>query len=703
MEGSREYIASTVARVSVRPAAIAYVVRLGDREGFLRAVAYACTEWGGGGQPIVPIGRRLRVAPLYEDQVQFLRPEAVIDFADLDDAEVAALESRWDTKVFRQSHLKYFEPGAPVGITADTNLSHRTLFESPGRASLAMKVALGVLMDEQRSAWGATNIAFGYPETSLELVDSQVDKPSPVSATRWDFEAFESQAFYAPVTIFCWPTFTLSLANYFWNIRAAGWANGHHVLWLAPKALRDPGVAARLRELALARQLQSQPDLLLIGPIRVDLAALAEAAGFVEMDPGTKSLEVTFGAPARDIGSKPLTYLTRRHPARFLFGERKVGRITPVQVTVAKPTTVIDFESPFEFRRRGGSVRVDVNDDYFRWPRSSATARLLNSDAYWTPYGLTVAYEPSQRYQVKLAVPDGAQVASAFLGEKGWTWSLSDKGRYAQALDDPAHRRRPLITVGELALVRNLTSLSRKKAEQAMRAVLGTGAQADAVVEAAGNVLPALVPRWRTSGEIAGDVHVRREQVIDTLEDLVADRLVRRAFRFECPRCGLQSSVLLDRADDHIPCEGCGSTSTLRGPAGSEPPMVYSVSTLLDRVMDQDCLGHLLVEAWVRTHRDAVWSVPGANLSSRGTDREMDLLAISRAQLIVAEVKNSASGFSEPAVDGAAGLARDLGAGRLVLATLDRWPQEDAAAARSRAAATFAGDLDILSADDLIQ
>lgn len=705
-QSSSEFVASTVARISVRPAAIAYTIRPGDRDGLLKAVGYACTEWGGGGQPIVPVSRRGRVAPLYEQQIGLLRPEAVIDYAGLTSDEATELARRWRTEIIPERSLAHHEPGAPVGVTAEPILSHRTLIVPRARAALAATVALGTLIPSQLEAWRATGIDVAEVSGPAELLEAQVDKPSPVSATRWDFSAFESQGFYAPVIVYTDIRLSMSLAVYFWNMRAAGWANGHHVLWLPLPALEDDAIAARLRELARGRQLQSQPDLLLNGSPNADLDRLAQRIGFAPMPPETPAVRFEFGAAAREAAAtRPLTYMVRKIPAMFVFGERKVGRQIPVQVTVSRPTTQVEFENPFDFRRPGGLVRVDIADDYFRWPDTPGTARLVEPNATWSPYGLTLTFQPSKRFRLSLGVPDVPDVVRAFLGDSGWRWEPSDKGRYASALVESLANvsRARVVSSDELAVVRALVSLSRRKAEQILRNALSNTTDGESVVAATATLLPALVPRWRTAGEIAGDLSQRKDFTVTVLDALVERRLVRRAFRHNCTRCGLESAIPLDRVDDYVSCEGCRTMNALRGPAGSEPLLVYALTTLMDRVMDQDCLGHVLVEDWARTNRGLVWSFPGANLLGQSpSQREVDVIGVSRVEVVIAEVKDRSTGFDEVTVREFSQLGAAVRAGRLLFASLDVWGDSDQQRTRDRAAASFKGTVETIDARQLL-
>ena len=221
--------------------------------------------------------------------------------------------------------------------------------------------------------------------------------------------------------------------------------------------------------------------------------------------------------------------------------------------------------------------------------------------------------------------------------------------------------------------------------------------------------LPGLAPRWMTAGEIASvhgqlgnGLHV--DPIKEVLGRLVRAGLVYRAFRFDCPVCGIRSHIPFDRSGDAVRCEGCRTTHTLLGPKGDEPRLAYALNALLDRVMDQDCIGHLLVQMWAERNRGVLWSVPGAILrphGGAGPSREVDLFGISRSAVVISEVKDRAAAYVPNEVDKAVRGAVQAGAGMLLVAALDSW--SDALKARvARRSKGFSGEVVFLGAADLL-
>jgi hypothetical protein len=137
----------------------------------------------------------------------------------------------------------------------------------------------------------------------------------------------------------------------------------------------------------------------------------------------------------------------------------------------------------------------------------------------------------------------------------------------------------------------------------------------------------------------------------------------------------MTSYVPFDRVvDESAKCEGCRRSAILSGPQGEEPAIAYALNSLLDRALDQDVVEQVLALRWAERAFGVVWAVPGADvLPAGGRKREVDVLAMSRAEFIVGEVKASSRSFDLPVVRDIARLAKDLGADRLVLASGDDW------------------------------
>jgi hypothetical protein len=705
------FVGQAVAQVTIRPRKLGYLIRAGRADDFRKAIRYASTEWGGIGHPIAPVVRKNKLYPAIWQYLEVLKPEVVIDYVGVTDRLIGEIKGRIGAQVLPEAMLKYDEPGVHNLVTVQPgSLRGRTIFELSKRSTLPFEAAVGAMQGspEADELWAGTGGRRQVIESPLDLLDAQTDVPSPIWTTKHQFKTYMSQVLGGPVVVYTDTRPGLNRLLGFWNVRALAAGTDTTVLWLPENTLVVPEIADRIRTLC-RNKIQTVPDLLLLGPDEATLDHTGVGMGF-QRDTGSKS-SIQWSSTGRDFLKFPLTYWRRIDPRAFVIGERSEGTRTAVPVTVTKPSTVIQIQTPVAFNPGiGGKLRLDVDEiEAIRWPRRPVTASLIAPNSSWTRGGLSFVFGPSSSYQLNLAIVEPSSVLTACLGDAGWTWSLSDKGRYASALAGAVSGRTNIPSLGgrlALRVIRELTSLTSRKAEQAMRSRLPSAVTTEEINAAIAAVVPALVPRWLTSNELASALTAlgpatSRRAVVQTLTKLLDDGLVRRAFRFRCTNCGLTTYVLLDAARDHIQCEGCAAQAPLIGPSG-EPELTYGLNSLLDRAADQDCHGHLLAQAWMIAQLGMLWSVPGADLTpAQGSGREIDVLGVSREEVAVAEVKNSTSGFSDPVVVDTAALARNLKVDHLVLAAIDDWNPNRRKEVQELAAARFGKVVTILGLADL--
>src|SRR5207249_3959465 len=157
----------------------------------------------------------------------------------------------------------------------------------------------------------------------------------------------------------------------------------------------------------------------------------------------------------------------------------------------------------------------------------------------WRDDMLSVVVPTAPSFTFNLGVPDAADVVSAIIGERGWRWELSDKGRYAQSLAAAAGPNLMALASSETTdLIEALASLSTRKAEQLLRRLRAPEQDLDRL-----RVMERLLTRrsrWRTLAEAAADIPDQtKKNLIPIAERLVEARLLHRAYRLECRTCGI--------------------------------------------------------------------------------------------------------------------------------------------------------------------
>lgn len=698
-----EVLGTATARVRVRPTRIAYLVRPGHRGDLLWAVEHASTEWGGYSDPILPVFRG-GIRAGYAQIAQILRPDVVAYRSEGTPHAVAARIADQlgaglapDSNVDRVGlHVLAAVPDSFAG----SNLS----VPRPG-AGILDAVSLGIMPADHREHWEAADFHLQDVRSARGLLVSQLSGLSPIGVTRQQTEATAHSVIGGPLTLSVYSA-TVPNAIHFWNQRALeipdGPVAGPKLVWLPAHGLRDPEVWDIVRHACMASF--ATPPLVLDGPDPSILREVAIGAGFIEhRDPKVSvSFPLGGGAP-RDLDSRPLAFALGVDPRTWLISEREYGRPVSTLLTVTRPKTTVRVDSPVLWRARmGGNVQLAIDGvEAFHWPASSAVASLLHPNARIRKEGLTFQLLTQRTYEVAVAVPEAQEVLGALLASHGWRHAVSDKGRYAMALDGASDAADVLRSRSVLGVARALTGLRGRRAEQLIGRLVRHGAAAEEIRRALEPVVAGGV-RWRRLGELASDLHLHPNQVLPALERLLACQLAFRGFALNCSTCGFKATIPLARADDFVQCPGCRSTSLLRGAPAEEPHFSYALNSLLDRALDQDCVSHVVVADWARNHLGAVLARPGANLSLGDRMREVDLLAVSREQQIVGEVKSSAKAFSRSEALRTAELAREIGAATVVLASFDEWDTQSRESLRAQLEGTHHLRIELLDAGDLL-
>lgn len=691
-----EFIGESRGYINVRPRKLGYLVQSNNYEQLGRAIVYATSEWGGFAQPIIPVHRRRTIRPRWWQFLEVLRPELLIDYLGIDARLKARIGSELGSQVIGHPPM-YDEPGVHTTVVHQRDsLRGRSIFLAPPSASWGVKAALGMIPDDQRAPWEGLGAPLVPVADPVELFKSQTGQaPSPIELTRTGTSVFQTEGFMGSPLLLFTGRQSFWLLTTFWNVRAGavGSFSRSHVVFLPWAAVRDGRLAEPLREFCV--QQRTRPDVVVVGQPASGVRESMESLGFMPGPPRVSVPLVSNEPLSRNVAEEPLTYLLNLDSREFALGSRREGIRRSVTLPLFRPKTTLAIETAVELVPIAGNVRYDLHGfDALTWPASSSTAKLVHEEARYTDYGLSFVGSPSRIFERTLNIPEPPDVATAFLADHGWRWDVSDKGQYVQALlaDTPADLQGWSLTSREaVAIVRALASVRRQRAEQLLAA---SGAQMNQTSLQAllRELLPRIERQWKTAAEIAGEVsrpdwRVTRNQVEPVLIRLVSDSLVQRGMRFKCPRCGLRQAVPLGRLDDVVACDGCRMRTPVSGPSGREPELVYAVNSLLDRVIEQDSLGDLLLVPIARRDHGAIWVVPGTTMRSDASDREVDLFAMNREKLMIGETKARWTAFTDEEVTDVGNLAADLGARAVLLAATDEWPPAE----RTRSKSLLAG------------
>jgi ribosomal protein S27AE len=655
------------------------------------AISYATTEWGGISQPIVPVRKGGAIDGLWRQVCSTLEVEVLIDYGGLARDLKSRIEDTLSATIIDPTH---FDPGPEPGIHTMVaidpgSLDRFGLLTAGADASLLEAAAIGTIPPSQEDIWAQSGSVLVRDFSENALLGAQLSNQGCSIGLTWEqLPTFQAEGwFQGAFIIFSYNRFSVRRALFFWNMRALCNRFGSdpdRVVLLPSRAFRDAETMERLKYFLMHKK-RTTPNFILVSENAKAARAIGISGGFKEA-PDKKLNWPLFGEVEQD-SFDPLTFLPNIHPAEFLLGRRRQGKTRDVALSVARPKSTLYVESPTTFNTSiGGNIRVDVRGvSAWAWPRSNQVAKLISPNAIAVDEGISLLASPSSTYRFDLAVPDPADVCTAFLEGRGWSWSYSDKGKYASALiaTHGLERLMPLSRKSSLDVVAALASTSRPKAEQLLERAVGDAVDPKELDRIVSRILPYGVRRWLTANELAGDLQIRKHSLLPVLSDLLELGLVERALNFDCDTCGLNTFVPLADAKDRLRCPGCGSEHPLVGPSRAEPIWAYALNSLLDRTWDQNCLDHVLLTRWLSANGRIVWAVPGADVKGPNSEREVDVLALSHAELQVAEMKPPHA-FTDEVIRGRIHLAKALGARRLILASLEPWSVEDIERAQKR-------------------
>lgn len=684
-----ESFAQEVAQVAIRPRRLGYLIQAGNESHMRRAVSYATTEWGGISHPILPVRKGGVIDGLWQQVSSILEVEIVIDYGNLTPEVRDKIAQDLSVTVLDPKHFgRGIEPGIHTMVAiAPNSLDRMGLLTASPTDGLLATVALGTIPDDQQEIWAQSGGIFQPGHSMGGLLAAQLaERGSSLGLTVEQVPTFQAEGIFSGVfAIFAYRRVSVSKGVFFWNMRALGnrfgWEPDRLVI-VPPQALQDKEVIERLK-IFLERKQRTSPNFILLGDTPEDARALGIAAGFVEAK--DRKLTWHFAGQKGAESLDPMSFLPNAHPAQFVMGKRREGRTRDVPLGVSRPKSPLYVRSPVKFNTSiNGYLRMDVRGvKAWSWPRSDEVAKLIHRDATAVDEGFSLVTSPNSVYRFEFDVPDPHDVCSAFLRERSWDWTYSDKGKYAAALIE-AHglpRLEVLAQQKTLDVVGALASTSRLKAEQLLERAVRKSVTSEDLEQVVSQILPYGVRRWLTAGDLAGELKRKKVDVLQTLSQLLDLGLVHRGLEFDCDRCGLSTYLPIEEVEDRVRCPGCRAESALLGPKRGEPIWAYSLNSLLDRAWDQDCLDHVLLLRWLWENDRIVWGAPGADVRKEGRHNEVDLLGVSHSELQIGEMKPPHA-FTDEVVKKRIQLASDLGARRLILASLVPWSQEQLNMAR---------------------
>jgi hypothetical protein len=724
-------------RTNLRPLKLAYLIEDGDFDALRHVIEFACTDWGGMRNFIVPIRSDGAIHGAFGG---FLKPHPpdfflhyLPDSADPDPftrsgkALENLLQDQKRLTIFSGPIMEANLGAHPLSVVPDEMLDSPTrpkgfgellkqlnVFRFPkGEDYIYLAALFGVIFPGQEDDYASSclinerKISLDHPSFWSEQV--AIDPAhSPLQLTTCAVAPTEVKGTFPTslpyVLVLVKDCFTLA---WFWNYRAIRDAAQFHPVArrtiLVPERLANDRAAIGnlLSFIRTAPHLESETSNLDFAVVYADesdrarfAAILAEMSGVEELKVKVSS-EWWFGKKDKQLReADPERVLTYQFGIAGLPVSLTEGFATgrgDRNVTLQYGGDELEFEPPPKFVNRFNSnVVIDLQSSVWeRYPRSPAVANAIMPHSWWTHYGLSFRTVPSTRptyFRVNLLNHWNAYLH--YFADQGYEVARSRSADYADAVIELVGGiNNARVFANDLAyrLLQKLTVPSSKKLAQRLEKAgikaLDDEGLSRLLLDA--EVIEELKAVPKTAQQLADRLQVPRAAIIAVLHSLSIVGALRRGFHLPCPQCGTPSWHFLGGLEEHLLCPGCRFRFHLpvESPAGSELAWHYSLNSLVNRAMDQDVLPAILALNHIAKAAPMYGPVPGLELRPAGKDNvvaEFDFVLVRGSSLLAGECK-AGTELSEKDFNGAE-LAATLGIVEFIFCT----PAEFGESARAK-------------------
>lgn len=237
-------------------------------------------------------------------------------------------------------------------------------------------------------------------------------------------------------------------------------------------------------------------------------------------------------------------------------------------------------------------------------------------------------FPPENPAHIEIYLPDEWETLETYFKPRGYDISLSLAGRYGNAVIDLIGG---LPNVSMLSskvaynLLNTLTFRSTKKIVQQILKQIGLPddmvPKSDPLVEERlKNIIeeldisPELRRVTKTYEELSGGLNRQdREALLTLIEQLSSKGIIKRGYNLKCTNCGTPSWYPLEILKEEITCQGCSYVYSLpvKKSRDQEIKWEYTLNTLVNRMMDQDALIHVLALHHLTKDKEVACAVPG--------------------------------------------------------------------------------------------
>ncbi len=683
-------------RVNVRPLKHAYFIREDDVSSLAHVMKYACTQWGGVRNLIIPLRPDRSMASIFEHILKIHEPDRFVEYVSADPGSSADDHNRierllagfWPQRKIALEKGDRFEHDDPAVHTLNAIPEERLRSEE-----LLVYKFVGVDPDDPMMLAMFGRIYPGQEDDYAGLLRLAVPTVGYSAPDFWRAQAAKS-IFSSPLNltgygIGPYEVVGPSVSNHFdvvlasspssialyWDFRAIRDSTDsagdtlRRTLLLPASLVSDPQALERMTE--FIRSALPYPNTSTNLHIRFacwetgSWETLEGALGKVRGLRRFTAKKITTRRRWSDSNPRQLEDLTgvelTYSPASPDFPrsyKEGIGVDTARRATLQVGRNELLFEPPPGYGNRlGQAVAVDLECDVWqRYPRDAAAAASIKSGSWSSQYGITFAADlGNQATYLDLQLPGEWEVLRSWFARRGFDVRESQPSKYASAL---VRLLGSLSQVDAIAskpaylLLDSLALKSTKKLAQRIVSVLqerGVSVSADLSADIQPlltdmEIVPELQRVPRTYRQLCSNALLgpHRRELLGILGRLSEIQLVRRGFYLTCPNCGIPSWYPLEVVRETITCLGCSHSFALpvEKPTGNEIQWEYTLNTLVNRAVEQDVLPVLLAIRYLAKGKSVSSVVPGLELLQDGNVKvELDFTFISDHEISSGECK----------------------------------------------------------------
>lgn len=354
----------------------------------------------------------------------------------------------------------------------------------------------------------------------------------------------------------------------------------------------------------------------------------------------------------------------------------------PAKINFDSGSNELLFEPPEGFRNNwSGCTAIDFSSDVWNiYPRDPAVAQKILKNAWFSPYGVTAAFEtPAGATYLTYTLPNWWETIQAYFMHRGFESRLSPPAQYANAFVNLIGGLQGASVFATQSVYRLLDALALKSSKKVAQRIIKELNLNQLVEENLIHVLrdAEVVPELKRVPRTLNDLSQfgEKKELLSILERLSAVKVVKRGFHATCPNCLTPTWHPLHSIGEFLTCPGCANVFLFpveqKKGSGVELSWEYTLNSLVNRVMDQDVLPCILALFHETKPACDVPFVPGIELIPKGETNilaEFDYLFVKDQNLVAGECKTGTE-LAVKDIDGAR-LAARLGVKEFAFCTI---------------------------------